>query len=67
MQKKHQRETRPLSLLMRISERERKAIEMGAIEQGVSISQFMRGESKLMELIKKYEIKFKENETKSKS
>ena len=46
MQKKHQRETRPLSLLMRISERERKAIEMGAIEQGVSISQFMRGESK---------------------
>lgn len=65
MQKKHQRETRPLSLLMRISERERKAIEMGAIEQGVSISQFMRGESKLMELIKKYEIKFKENETKS--
>ena len=65
MQKKHQRETRPLSLLMRISERERKAIEMGAIEQGVSISQFMRGESKLMELIKKYEIKFKDNETKS--
>ena len=65
MQKKFQKETRPLSLLMRISERERKAIEMGAIENQQSISEFMRGASKLKQLIAKYEIQLKENETKS--
>ena len=54
--KKFQKETRPLSLLMRISARERKAIEMAAIEKEQSISEFMRSASKLKQLIAKYEL-----------
>lgn len=63
--KKFQKETRPLSLLMRISARERKAIEMAAIENEQSISEFMRGASRLKQLIAKYENQTKSNETKS--
>jgi hypothetical protein len=63
--KKFQKETRPLSLLMRISARERKAIEMGALENNLSLSEFMRSASKLKQLIAKYENQTKSNETKS--
>ena len=60
MNTRFQKEKRPLSLLLRISARERKALELEATLKEQSLSEFVRSATRLKELIAKYELKINE-------
>ena len=60
MNTRFQKEQRPLSLLLRISARERKALELEATLKEQSLSEFVRSATRLKELIAKYELKINE-------
>lgn len=60
MNKRFQKEGRPLSLMLRISARERKALELEATLKEQSLSEFVRSATRLKELIAKYELKINE-------
>ena len=60
MNTRFQKEGRPLSLMLRISARERKALEHEATLKEQSLSEFVRSATRLKELIAKYELKINE-------
>ncbi len=60
MNTRFQKELRPLSLMLRISARERKALELEATLKEQSLSEFVRSATRLKELIAKYELKVNE-------